>query len=219
MAPAECHYSVTEQKCLAIVFALKKFNLYLNEATFTIQTDHQALAWFKNLRNPTRTPGTVGTFVSTLVNRSTDLVPSILNLGREMPFPLETALASHEQSDGQQRKQLADAVKDARESLVVARLHQAAQYDKGHRDMTFSVGDLILCRTHPPNDGVQRFPASLANMWQGPYRVSATASFLLYNLVHCVASDKCDPIHINDLQRFFGRSEDLDISQIPVIAG
>lgn len=52
MTPAGRNYSVTNQECLAIFCALKKFDMYLDEATFTIQTDHQAIAWFKNLKNP-----------------------------------------------------------------------------------------------------------------------------------------------------------------------
>lgn len=48
MTPAERNYSAMEQECLAIFFALKMFDTYLNEATFTIQTDHQALVWLKN---------------------------------------------------------------------------------------------------------------------------------------------------------------------------
>ncbi|KAM7298527.1 reverse transcriptase/ribonuclease H [Ixodes scapularis] len=46
------NYSVTEKECLAIIFALKKFNMYLDGASFQIQTDHQALFWLKNLQNP-----------------------------------------------------------------------------------------------------------------------------------------------------------------------
>lgn len=52
MTPAERNYSATEQECLAILFALKNFDMYLDGATFTIQTDHHALACLKNLKNP-----------------------------------------------------------------------------------------------------------------------------------------------------------------------
>ena len=52
LSAAERNYTVTEKECLAIIFALKKFDMYLDGATFTIQTDHQALTWLKNLKNP-----------------------------------------------------------------------------------------------------------------------------------------------------------------------
>ena len=43
----ERRYCVIERECLAIVFALKKFERYLYERQFTLQTDHQPLAYIQ----------------------------------------------------------------------------------------------------------------------------------------------------------------------------
>lgn len=40
--------TATEKEYLAIMFGLRKIDMYLDGATFTIQTDHQALTWSKN---------------------------------------------------------------------------------------------------------------------------------------------------------------------------
>lgn len=58
----------------------------------------------------------------------------------------------------------------------------------------------------------------MANRLQVPHRVSVPASLLSYKLVHYDTGDKFDPLHINDLKHLCDRSEDLDISQIPVTA-
>jgi RNase H-like domain found in reverse transcriptase/Integrase zinc binding domain len=50
---AETRYTVTEQECLAVVFALRKWRHYLHGGTrFEIVTDHMALRWLMSLREP-----------------------------------------------------------------------------------------------------------------------------------------------------------------------
>ncbi|KMQ86252.1 reverse ribonuclease integrase, partial [Lasius niger] len=53
LADPERKYSVTEQECLAVVWAIKKFRPYLEGYKFTVITDHSSLRWLHNLRNPT----------------------------------------------------------------------------------------------------------------------------------------------------------------------
>ena len=47
LLPRERRYSVVERECLAIIFAIKKFEKYLYGREFTLQTDHQPLACIK----------------------------------------------------------------------------------------------------------------------------------------------------------------------------
>lgn len=51
LSDPEKKYSVTEQECLAVVWAIKKFRPYLEG--YTVITDHSSLQWLHNLRNPT----------------------------------------------------------------------------------------------------------------------------------------------------------------------
>ena len=43
--PREMKCTIIEKKCLAVVWALKFFHVYLYGQSFVIQTDHQPLAW------------------------------------------------------------------------------------------------------------------------------------------------------------------------------
>ncbi len=44
LLPRERRYSVIERECLALVYAVRKFNKYLYGKEFVLQTDHQPLA-------------------------------------------------------------------------------------------------------------------------------------------------------------------------------
>ncbi|KAJ8020220.1 hypothetical protein HOLleu_39750 [Holothuria leucospilota] len=47
---AQCAYSVTEKECLAIIWAVQKFQTYLYGKEFVIQTDHQPLSCIKRAK-------------------------------------------------------------------------------------------------------------------------------------------------------------------------
>jgi hypothetical protein len=52
MQPAEQRYSTTERECLAVVFAIQKFKVYLDQR-FELVTDHKALKWLLHSQDAT----------------------------------------------------------------------------------------------------------------------------------------------------------------------
>ena len=52
MTKAEKRYCVTRKELLAVVMGVKQFHHYLYGRKFTVRTDHGALRWLTNFRNP-----------------------------------------------------------------------------------------------------------------------------------------------------------------------
>ena len=47
----ETKYAVIEKECLAIVWALRMFHIYLYGQSFVLQTDHRPLSWLDRMKN------------------------------------------------------------------------------------------------------------------------------------------------------------------------
>ena len=46
---AEIHYGITEKECLAVIWAIKKYQIYHYSLKFEIWTDHSALTWLMQI--------------------------------------------------------------------------------------------------------------------------------------------------------------------------
>lgn len=53
LTSAEKNYSVTEREALVFVEGIKYYQPYLYDQRFTVHTDHNALQWLMNIKDPT----------------------------------------------------------------------------------------------------------------------------------------------------------------------
>lgn len=167
----------------------------------------------------------IGFALRSTVNRSTGYAPSSLNLGRELPNPMETVLADRSGVPGatsaraeyatQLREKLAEALHKARHNLSTARAQQKAQYDRTRRNVHYEVGDLVMRRHHVLSNASKQFAASLAPKWSGPYRVREKVSSLVYRLANMKGKPSGGPVHVCDLKRYIAREAHEDYGQSP----
>ncbi len=52
MKGSELNYAITEKECLAVIWAIKLFRHFIYGTHFTVVTDHKALLWLINLKDP-----------------------------------------------------------------------------------------------------------------------------------------------------------------------
>ena len=48
----ERNYSVTERECLAVIYAVKQFRVYVHGVHFKVVTKHYSLTWLQTLKEP-----------------------------------------------------------------------------------------------------------------------------------------------------------------------
>ena len=59
---------------------------------------------------------------------------------------------------------------------------QAKAYNKGRREITFKVGDLVLHRDHPLSNAAKNYSAKLVPPFSGPYKIKAKVSHNVFDL-------------------------------------
>lgn len=51
LSSLECHYGISEKECLAVVWGIRQFRIYLSISKFKVVTDHAALKWLLTLKD------------------------------------------------------------------------------------------------------------------------------------------------------------------------
>jgi hypothetical protein len=72
----EKKFTTTEKECLSVLESVEKFRCYIEGVKFTVVTDHSALVWLLNLKDP---PGRLARWVMRLQDFKITFRPGKLN--------------------------------------------------------------------------------------------------------------------------------------------
>lgn len=127
--------------------------------------------------------------INTAVHSATGYTPFYLNFGREICKPsvlngtgLESIDSVLPQEWVQKLKSLRYIYMLVRNNLENAYKRMSHYYNLRRRDLKFKLGDLVLKRNYVQSSAIQKFSASLAPKFLGPFRVSKVISPLVYAL-------------------------------------
>lgn len=82
-------------------------------------------------------------------------------------------------------------------------------YNKNAKVRPFSVGDLVLYKTHFLSNASKGFSVKLAPRWEGPYCIQEKVSESVFTIQHVESSQIVNKVHTNDLTPF-NSSSNLD---------
>jgi len=144
---------------------------------------------------------------------STKFSPFYLNYGREVRKPLDLALQHFKalQAKGEgtveaaqtRLRDLAEAIARARNNIRAAQARQALYADRGRRQCTYKVGDLVLMSTeHIQFEGRTDAGRKLADKYIGPFKVEAVVNSHAYKLELPPTMHIHPTININYLKPF-----------------
>jgi len=183
-------------------------------------TERRHTKWDENLPE-------VAMALRTAVSDTTGFSPSMLNFGREISTPFDIAL--EEPGDDafetwiDHKNALIDRLSSvyalARANMEKAQISQARNYNKKRTKIDFEIGDLVLLRTHVKSDKARKIMKKFAYKWEGPYKVAAKVSHLVYSLSE-MSGDTAGSHNVCNLKRYWSRpansiSENLPVQSAP----
>ena len=149
----------------------------------------------------------------TAINRSTGYTPARLLLGKELRTPIDLIIKPKSDFTHVDYNKFADlaqiklhnAIEYAKENRMLASEQQKLLYDKGRKLVTFKVGDLVLCKTHPLSSGIDKFAAKLAPKRDGPYVILEFQPPNTYVIGDIETNEAVTTVPVHFLRKYFAQ--------------
>jgi len=150
--------------------------------------------------------------LTTVVNESTKVTPSLLNLGRQIQLPFDRNLSNDISIENINVQELASTLPTelqhiiswVRDNIAEAQITYKEYYDKFHKEVRFKIGQKVLVRTHPMSDADKGISAKLEPKWEGPYVIESKITDVSYS-VKRLEDNVVSKRHVSDIKPYFER--------------
>jgi len=149
----------------------------------------------------------------TSINETTQVTPSLLNLGRELPVPFDRNLQDEVEADSDDLleelqelpRKLQEIVHWVRNNIIKAQKINKSNYDKTHRHVEYEVGELVLFKNHGQSDKALAVMQKFNNRYIGPAKISKKISEVTYEIQNAQNNKPLGKRHVSDLKPYHQR--------------
>jgi hypothetical protein len=150
----------------------------------------------------------------TAISDTTGFSPSMMNLGREISLPFDRNLEEFSDDFKSRLKyqselvnKLVDVYAKAHKNISQSQISQQKYYNLRHKDVVFSVGDLVLRRSHDLSNKSKGIAKTFCMKWSGPFIIYKVLSPVLYELKLVASEESAGTCNVKDLKLYIDRPD------------
>jgi transposase InsO family protein len=157
----------------------------------------------------------------TSINETTQVTPSLLNLGRELPVPFDRNLQEDEQADMEANREelkelpqkLQEIIAWVRTNIIKAQAVNKSHYDKSHRHVDYQIGELVLMKSHGKSEKHKGIIMKFNNRWNGPVKIHKKLTDVSYEIYNVHTNKPMGKRHVSELKPYFQRADKEEKTQ------
>ena len=157
--------------------------------------------------------------IRTHVHQTTKVTPALLNLGRQIPLPVDRNLQNDEERDPelviQELNQVPEKLKSiihwVRDNIIASQKENKKLYDRNHTMARYEPGDMVLVKNHSISNQEEGIMQKLSNRYSGPFMIGKQITPVTFSIL-TVPEKKCiGKRHVADLKPFVQRLSHIQV--------